>query len=110
MDTSNLIERKNDLLRDLSNRLCEVGVLASVLSEIDGIPNAYLDDAAKEQITELVIARLRLLSQGWGDAFFEAQLALPEAEQEDGTVDDLPYDMNGIKDGKEVEYANIEDV
>ena len=78
---NNIIERKNKILRIMADKLSQVSDVANLLKE-----SKQFSDENKDLIIDLVAERLRNLTLGWSEAYFESTYALPEAEQE-GTVD-----------------------
>ena len=89
-----LIERKNKLLRSTSDKLSQLPEIASLLEDSN---NLSYDN--QKTLTDLVATKLRNLALGWSEAFFESQIELPEAKQEEPTIDeeaevtenDLPF-------------------
>ena len=94
---NNIIERKNKILRAMADKLSQVSDVANLLKESKQFSNEN-----KDLIIDLVAERLRNLTLGWSDAYFESTYTLPEAEQdaeeptidndEPVTEDDLPFD------------------
>ena len=78
-----LIERKNKLLRSTSDKLSQLPEIASLLEDSNNL--SYEN---QKTLTDLVAAKLRNLALGWSEAFFESQIELPEAKQEEPTIDE----------------------
>ena len=77
---NNIIERKNKILRIMADKLSQVSDVANLLKE-----SKQFSDENKDLIIDLVAERLRNLTLGWSEAYFESTYVLPEAEQE-GTI------------------------
>ena len=81
---NNIIERKNKILRAMADKLSQVSDVANLLKESKQFSNEN-----KDLIIDLVAERLRNLTLGWSEAYFESTYTLPEAEQdaEEPTID-----------------------
>lgn len=80
-----LIERKNKLLRSTSDKLSQLPEIADLLEDSN---NLSYDN--QKTLADVVAAKLRSLALGWSEAFFESQIELPEAKQEEPTIDEEP--------------------
>ena len=69
-----LIENKNKLLMEMSDRLSEVGDVAKLLRE-----STHLSSASNETFLNIVADKLDSLAMGWSIAYFESQKCEPEA-------------------------------
>lgn len=90
-----MIAKKNKMLREAGAALKEVWELACMINETE-----CRTSASHRTFTELVNDRLRSLSYNYDQYIDESELALPEAEQEDGFLD-LPTDEE-IEEVREV--------
>lgn len=72
-----MIERKNELLKDGSDRLCKIKEIAEGLEGV----NYAMDHKMLVQFCKLAGYKLRFLSYLWVDMIDESNICLPEAEE-----------------------------
>ena len=80
-----MIVTKNKLLKEAGEKLNAVWDIACMLENVDASNRDY------KTLIDLISFRLRHLALGYDDYLEEAELYLPEAE-EDGVEEDLPVE------------------
>ena len=81
-----MIEEKNKLLKEAGEKLRNVWDIGCMLESVNASNRDY------KTLVDLISFRLRHLALGYDDYLEEAELYLPEAEQEDDVEEDLPVE------------------